>query len=163
MGLDALSVVGPTGVQLLDFCCSSVSVSVLLLSTHLVSSQCWIFIYMFAVLMHRWVRSPSREPNNFYVNELKQNLGRGLCARKSGLSAPPPPPAPAPVIYYWPFQGGAAFVVYSNCHCSSAFCLSMTFLQGFNSDTMWVNSLWKQSQILYESNTDSLCILFCST
>ena len=36
------TLVGPTGVQLLDFCfcCSSVSVLVLLLSTHRVSSQC---------------------------------------------------------------------------------------------------------------------------
>ena len=40
LGLDALSLIGPTGVQLLDFCCSSVSVLVLPLSTHLVSSQC---------------------------------------------------------------------------------------------------------------------------
>ena len=37
---DALSLVEPTGVQLLDFCCSSVSVLVLLSSNHLVSSQC---------------------------------------------------------------------------------------------------------------------------
>ena len=28
--------------------------------------------------------------------------------------------------------------------------------QGFNSDTVWVDSLWKLSQILYESFTDSL-------
>ena len=28
--------------------------------------------------------------------------------------------------------------------------------QGFNSDTVWVDSLWKLSQILYESVTDSL-------
>ena len=40
------------GVQLLDFCCSSVSVRVLLLSTHLVSTQFWILNNMFAVLMH---------------------------------------------------------------------------------------------------------------
>ena len=40
LGLDALSLVGPTGVQLLDFCCSSVSELVLLLSAHVVSSQC---------------------------------------------------------------------------------------------------------------------------
>ena len=30
------------------------------------------------------------------------------------------------------------------------------FAQGFNSDTVWVDSLWKLSQILYESVTDSL-------
>ena len=39
LGLDDLSLVEPTGVQLLDFFCSSVSVLVLLLSTHLFSSQ----------------------------------------------------------------------------------------------------------------------------
>ena len=39
LGLDALSLVGHTGVQLLDFCCSSFSVLVLLVSTHLVSSR----------------------------------------------------------------------------------------------------------------------------
>ena len=43
---------GPTGVQLLDSRCSTVSVRVLLLSTHLVSTQCWILNNMFAVLMH---------------------------------------------------------------------------------------------------------------
>ena len=40
LGLDALFLVGSTGVQLLDFCCSCVSVLVLLLNTHLDSSQC---------------------------------------------------------------------------------------------------------------------------
>ena len=35
-----LPFVEPSGIQLLGFCCSSVSVLVLLLSTHLVSSQC---------------------------------------------------------------------------------------------------------------------------
>ena len=39
-GFDALSLVGPTGFKLLDFCSSSVSVLILLLGTHLVSSQC---------------------------------------------------------------------------------------------------------------------------
>ena len=38
--LVVLSLVRPTGVQLLGYCCSSVSVLVLQLSTHLVSSQC---------------------------------------------------------------------------------------------------------------------------
>ena len=32
----------------------------------------------------------------------------------------------------------------------------MTLSQGFNSDTVWVDSLWKLSQILYESVIDSL-------
>ena len=44
LGLDDLSLVWPTGVQLLDFCCSSVSVLVLLLNTHLASYQYWILI-----------------------------------------------------------------------------------------------------------------------
>ena len=37
-----------------------------------------------------------------------------LLQRETGLSPPPP------VIYYWPFQGDASVVVYSNCQCSSA-------------------------------------------
>ena len=67
--------------------CSSVSVRVLLLSTDLESSLCWILIYMymFSVWMHRCVRSPSRGPNNLFVYEPQQNIGRGLCARKTGL------------------------------------------------------------------------------
>ena len=96
-------------VQLLHFCCSSVSVLVLLLRTHLVSFQCWILIYMFAVLMHWWV---------WRTSEPEQNLGRGLCTGKTGLSPP--------VIYYWPFQGGASVLVYFNSQCSSALCLSLT-------------------------------------
>ena len=47
------SIVGTNGVQLLDFCCLRVSVRVLLLGSHLVSSQCWSLIYMFAILMLR--------------------------------------------------------------------------------------------------------------
>ena len=39
----------------------------------------------------------------------------------------------------------------------------MVMSQGFNSDTVWVDSLRQLSQILYESDTDSLCILFRST
>ena len=34
--------------------------------------------------------------------------------------------------------------------------LPIYYTQGFNSDTVWVDSLWKLSQILYESVTDSL-------
>ena len=57
-----------------------------------------------------------------YIN---QNQGRGLLARKIGLSPPPHPPLPpVPVIYYWPFRVGASVMVYSNCQCSSAFCWS---------------------------------------
>ena len=38
----------------------------------------------------------------------------------------PPTPTPAK-LYYWPFQGDAPALIYSYCHYSSAFCLSMTF------------------------------------
>ena len=46
--------------------------------------------------MHWWVkRNPSGGPNNLYVYEPQHNLGWGLRARKTGLSAvylfPPPP------------------------------------------------------------------------
>ena len=54
-----LSLVRPTGVQLLGFCCSSVSVLALLLSTQLVSFQYWIF--WFGALMSR---SHSRAQNS---------------------------------------------------------------------------------------------------
>ena len=40
MGFYALPLIRLTGVQMLDFCCCSVSVLILLLSTHLVLSQC---------------------------------------------------------------------------------------------------------------------------
>ena len=43
----------------------------------------------------------SRGPNNLQVNERQQNLGRGLCTSKTGLSS-----LPSPVIYYWPFCCG---------------------------------------------------------
>ena len=42
--------------------------------------------YMFAVLMHWRVRSLSYGPINLYVYEPQQNMGRGLRARKTGLS-----------------------------------------------------------------------------
>ena len=77
-GLDALSLVGPIVVLLLDFCCSSVSVLVLLLSTHLLSSQCWILMYMFAVLMHRWVRKLHRGRISWMFFKPQHNLRRGL-------------------------------------------------------------------------------------
>ena len=106
LGLDALSLVWPIGVQLLDICCSSVSVRVLLFNSHLVSTQCcWILIYIIAVLMHRLIRSPSRGPNTLYVFESQQNLGRGLFQRKTGLSPLPPSNV------CWPFQCSTSVVV----------------------------------------------------
>ena len=96
LGLDALSLFGPIGVQLLDICCSSLSVRVLLLSSHLVSTQyCWILIYMIAVLMHRRIRSPSRGPNTLYVFNHSRTKGEGFFQRKTGLSHP----SPNPVIF----------------------------------------------------------------
>ena len=92
LGLDALSLVGPIGVQLLDISCSSASVRVLLFSPIVSTLCCWILIYMIAVLMHRRIRSPSRRPNALYVFEPQQNIGRGLFQRKLGLS-------PSPVIF----------------------------------------------------------------
>ena len=40
----------------------------------------------------------------------------------------PKHPFKPPSIYYWPFQGDTSVVVYSNCHCSSTFCLVFDFL-----------------------------------
>ena len=73
-------------IQLLGFCCSSISVLVLLSGTHLVSSQCWILIYMFSVLMQWCVGHPSRGPNKLYFSESLQSLRRGLLERKIGLN-----------------------------------------------------------------------------
>ena len=100
LGLDALSLVGPIGIQLLDICCSSASVRVLLLSSHLVSTHCcWILIYMIAVLMHRRIRNPSRGPNTLYFYEAQQNQGWVFFVcffqRKTGLSHR----SPHPVIF----------------------------------------------------------------
>ena len=59
-----------------------------------------------------------RGTNILHDYEPQQNLGRG-CAHAKSVSA-------APLIHNLPFQGGASVVVYSKCHCSSAFCLSLT-------------------------------------
>ena len=109
---------GSTGFQLLAFVCSSVSVLVLLLSTH-PSRFISVMNLDFAVFIHWRVRSPSCEPNNLHVYEPQQSPGRRLRARKTGLRSL--------VIYYWPFQGGASVLVNSNCQCSSAFCWSLIY------------------------------------
>ena len=59
--------VGPTGVQLLDFFYSSVLELVLLLSTHFFHLFSWTLIYMCAVLIPWWVRSPSCGPSNLLL------------------------------------------------------------------------------------------------
>ena len=66
-----------SSVSLFDFCWSSVSVLVLLLSTCLVSSQHWILVYMIAVLLHWWIRSPSRGPINLYFMTHSRTQGEG--------------------------------------------------------------------------------------
>ena len=97
-------------------------------------SCCWVLIlfhlsaesiYMFAVSMHWWFKSPLRGPNNLYVYEPLQNLGPVLWIRKTRLSLLPAPPPHPQVIYYWPFQGSASVVVYSSCHCSSLLSLAL--------------------------------------
>ena len=65
----------------LHFCCTCVSVLVLLLST--LSIESWFLRCCFDSLMRR---SPSREPSNLYVYEAKQNLGWGLLQCETGLS-----------------------------------------------------------------------------
>ena len=84
MKAPALSLVGPSGFH----SCISVAPAFQCLSAHLFPSQCWIFIYMFTVLMHWWVGSHLRGLNNLYVYEPKQNLGRDLCIHKTGLTSP---------------------------------------------------------------------------
>ena len=83
--------------------------------THLVSSQCWVLIYVFAVLMYGRVRSPSRGPNKMYVYEPKQNLWRGLLELKTGKT-PSPTPLPPPASQH-PHR---TFIIYfCRCYCHS--------------------------------------------
>ena len=113
-------------VQLLDFCFSGSLALILLCSTHIVSSQCWIFIYIFAVLMHWWVKNPLRGPVTLYVCKSQQKLAWGLLERKNGLSS-------SPSNLFLTFIGGVSVLVYSNCNYSSAFCLSLTY---------WFRTAW---------------------
>ena len=119
LGPDDLSLVGPTGVQLLDFCCSSVLELVCCWVFVLVSSHWWILIYMFVVLIHWWVEVLHADRTTSMCKWTTAETRVRLLQRKNSWSAPP-------VIYYWPFHGDASVVVYSNCQCSSAFCLSLT-------------------------------------
>ena len=54
-----------------------------------VLSEYLTVIYLFPVMIHWWVRKPSRGPNN-YRFEPWQNLRARLGSRKTGLSPPPP-------------------------------------------------------------------------
>ena len=77
-------------------------------------SSCFILVLNLALYVccfDPWMsRNPSCGPNILHVYEPQQDLGRGLWPCKTGLSPP-----------------CASAVVYSNCLCSSAFCLSLTF------------------------------------
>ena len=79
LGLDALSVIGPTGVQLLYFCCSSVLVRVLLSSYFITSLNLYLYVCCYDTWMSR---NTSRGPNNVYGYEPQQNLGRGCTCLK---------------------------------------------------------------------------------
>ena len=57
---------GPTRVHLLDFCAFECW-SCCWVLINFISLVCRILIYMFANLMHGWVWSASRGPNNWYV------------------------------------------------------------------------------------------------
>ena len=65
-------------------------------------------------------RGPSCRPNNFMCIWTTTEPRVRLLQHKTGLSPP--------VIYYWPFKGDASVVVYSNCHCSFAFCSFLAHL-----------------------------------
>ena len=54
----------------------------LLLSTRLASSQWWILIYMFTVLIHWWVESFTRTEQLLCVYEPQRNLGWGCSSVK---------------------------------------------------------------------------------
>ena len=69
----------------------------LLLSTCLVSSQWWILIYMFAVLIHWWVEVLHPDLTTSMCIWTTAESRMRLLQCKTGLSPP--------VIYYWPFQG----------------------------------------------------------
>ena len=116
LGLDYLSFVGPIEVQLLDFCCRSVSEFVCCWVQILV--LWWILVYMFDVLIHWWVEVLHADRTSMCIWTTAEPRVR-LLQPKTGFN-------PTQVIYYWPFQGDASVLVYSNCQCSSAFYLPLT-------------------------------------
>ena len=78
----------------------------LLLGPRLVSSQWWILIYIFAVLIHWWVEVlHAVRTTSMCIWTTSEPRVRFLQS-KTGLSPQ--------VIYYWIFQGDASVVVYSN-------------------------------------------------
>ena len=106
----------------------------LLLRTRLVSSHWWILIYMFAALIHWRVEVLHADRSSMCIWTAAEPRVRFL-QRKTCLSPQ--------VIYYWPFQGDASVVVYSNCQCSSAFCLSLTYCSIYLADIL-VAICWKE-------------------
>ena len=91
----------------------------LLLSTRLIYSQWWILIYMFAVFIYWWVEVLHKDWTTSTCIWTTAEPRVRLLQHKPGLNLL--------VIYYWPFQGDASVVVYCNCQCLSAFCLSFTY------------------------------------
>ena len=83
---DDLSLVGPTRVQLLDFCCSSVSelVSCLVLVLFHLSDKSWFICLLFWFIHHWWVEVLHMDQTTSMCiwNELQLNLGWGCCRVK---------------------------------------------------------------------------------
>ena len=108
-----LSIAWPTGVQLLVFFCSSVSVgcstpqgslgvgrNTFLSSLHLCFIIVLSIIYLFPVMIHWWVRKPSCGPNNcMFWTEAEGEIGYPKNRFKP------------PSILILPFQGGTSVVV----------------------------------------------------
>ena len=87
----------------------------LLWNTRLVSSQWWILIYNVRCLIHWWAEILHADRTTSMCIWTTAEPSVRLLQRKTGL------------IHYWPFQCDASVVVYSNRHCSSAFCLFLTY------------------------------------
>ena len=113
LGLDACHWSGPPGSNCSAFVASTFHCLVLLLSTHLVSSQYWILICTFADLMHWWVEVLHADRTTLNVCMWTAAEPRARAVATSNPFKPPPPSTPTQVIYYWPFQGGVPSAVYS--------------------------------------------------
>ena len=75
---------------------------------------------MFAVLIHWWVEVLLADRTTSMCIWTTTEPRVRLLQRKTGLRPR--------VIYYWSFQCDAYVLVYSNCQCSFAFCLSLTLI-----------------------------------
>ena len=94
------------------------------------------------VMLQTYIHNHSLRP------ERQMALCLKLCISTTGLSTP------RPVMYCCPFQGGASIVVYPDCQCSSAFCMS--------SDSL-VSSVGKElfSWLCFRLCCFTLCRLNC--